>query len=90
MVGQQDWHPASGWEHFYDWKRINSEGEQGVVSLETMIRGTCDPARLLDLVENFTLLWRSKGVWSSSLPRTINTWASITPSGQSRRIEALA
>jgi len=42
------------WEHFSEWKRINSEGEVGIVSLETMIRGTCEPTRLLDLVENFT------------------------------------
>jgi type I restriction enzyme, R subunit len=48
------------WEHFAEWKRINSEGEQGIVSLETMIRGTCDPARLLDLVENFTLFMKTK------------------------------
>ena len=41
------------WGHFADWKRINSEGEQGVVSLETALRGTCEPRRLLDLVENF-------------------------------------
>ncbi|MBI2164078.1 MAG: type I restriction endonuclease subunit R [candidate division NC10 bacterium] len=48
------------WEHFAEWKRINSEGEQGIVSLETMIRGTCDPARLMDLVENFTLFQKTK------------------------------
>jgi len=48
------------WEHFAEWKRINSEGEQGIVSLDTMIRGTCDPARLLDLVENFTLFMKTK------------------------------
>ncbi|MCY3893337.1 MAG: HsdR family type I site-specific deoxyribonuclease [Acidimicrobiaceae bacterium] len=41
------------WNHFAEWKRINSEGEQGIVSLETVLRGTCDPYRLLDLVENF-------------------------------------
>ena len=41
------------WGHFAEWKRINSEGEQGVVSLETALRGTCDPYRLLDLVDNF-------------------------------------
>ncbi len=28
------------WEHFAEWKRVNSEGAQGVVSLETIIRGT--------------------------------------------------
>jgi type I restriction enzyme R subunit len=49
------------WEHFAEWKRINSEGEQGIVSLETMIRGTCDPTKLLDLVENFTLFSEEKG-----------------------------
>ena len=52
---------SSRWEHFNDWKKINSEGEQGVVSLETMLRGTCDPARLLDLVENFTLFVEERG-----------------------------
>jgi type I restriction enzyme R subunit len=46
---------TAGWEHFADWKKINSEGEEGTVSLETMVRGTCEKARLLDLVENFTL-----------------------------------
>jgi hypothetical protein len=30
------------------------------VSLEVMIRGTCDRARLLDLVENFTLFSEHK------------------------------
>ena len=49
------------WEHFAEWKKINSEGEQGVVSLETMLRGTCEPARLLDLVENFILFEEAKG-----------------------------
>jgi type I restriction enzyme R subunit len=49
------------WEHFADWKKINSEGEKGVVSLETMIRGTCEPSRLLDLVENFTLFREARG-----------------------------
>ena len=48
------------WEHFTEWKRINSEGEQGTVSLETMIRGACDKARLLDLLENFTLFMKTK------------------------------
>ncbi len=49
------------WDHFSEWKRINDEGEQGVVSLETMIRGTCERSRLLDLVENFTLFEEAKG-----------------------------
>ncbi len=52
---------TASWEHFAEWKKINSEGEEGVVSLETMIRGTCDKARLLDLVENFTLFMEARG-----------------------------
>jgi len=49
------------WEHFAEWKKINDEGEEGVVSLETMIRGTCEKTRFLDLVENFTLFVETKG-----------------------------
>lgn len=45
----------SPWEHLYEWKRINDEGEKGVVSLETAIRGIGEPSRLLDIVENFTV-----------------------------------
>ena len=52
---------TAGCEHFSDWKRINSEGEQGVISLETVIRGTCEKSRFLDLVENFTVFDESKG-----------------------------
>jgi type I restriction enzyme R subunit len=52
---------TAGWEHFSDWKRINSEGEHGIISLETVIRGTCEKSRLLDLVENFTVFDESKG-----------------------------
>lgn len=49
------------WEHFGEWKRINDEGETGVVSLETTIRGTCEKAKLLDLVRNFTLFQETQG-----------------------------
>jgi type I restriction enzyme, R subunit len=49
------------WEYFSDWKKINSEGEQGIISLETIIRGTCDKTQLLDIVENFTLFSEEKG-----------------------------
>ncbi|SDA41104.1 type I restriction enzyme, R subunit [Pseudomonas sp. NFACC15-1] len=45
----------SPWEHLLEWKRINDEGEKGVVSLETAIRGVGEPSRLLDIVENFTV-----------------------------------
>ncbi len=49
------------WEHFAEWKKIDAEGETGVVSLETALRGVCAPPRLLDLVENFTLFAESQG-----------------------------
>ncbi|MHB1599161.1 MAG: HsdR family type I site-specific deoxyribonuclease [Acidimicrobiales bacterium] len=44
----------ASWEFFGDWKVIDSEGNRGVVALESTIRGTCAHDRLLDLVENFT------------------------------------
>lgn len=46
---------SSDWEHFNEWKKINSEDESGVVSLDTIIKGVCEKRRLLDIVENFTL-----------------------------------
>ena len=42
------------WEHFGEWKTHRRRGtRRRASSLETAIRGTCEPARLLDLVENF-------------------------------------
>ena len=52
---------TAGWEHFAEWKKMGSEDEAGRVSLETMLRGVCEPARLLDLVENFTLFQEVPG-----------------------------
>ncbi|WOF15410.1 type I restriction endonuclease subunit R [Methanoplanus sp. FWC-SCC4] len=52
---------TSSWEYFSDWKRINSEGEAGVISLDTIIRGTCERDRLLDIIENFTLFTDIRG-----------------------------
>ncbi|MBW4647246.1 MAG: type I restriction endonuclease subunit R [Kastovskya adunca ATA6-11-RM4] len=49
------------WEYFSDWKKINSEGEEGIISLDTMIRGTCEKTKLLDIVENFTLFSEEQG-----------------------------
>ncbi len=46
---------TAAWGHFGEWKRVASEDEPPAVAVETAIRGTCDPPRLLDLVENFTL-----------------------------------
>jgi type I restriction enzyme, R subunit len=32
---------TSEWEHFNEWKKINSEGEEGVIALDTMMRRAC-------------------------------------------------
>jgi type I restriction enzyme R subunit len=46
---------TADWDRFFEWKRIEREDEKRRVSLEVMLRGTCDKTRLLDIVENFTL-----------------------------------
>ena len=51
---------TADWERWVEWKRIEREDEPRRVSLEVMLRGTCQPARLLDLVENFTLFSEHK------------------------------
>ena len=51
---------TADWERFFEWKRIERENELRRVSLEVMLRGTCDRSRLLDLVENFTLFSEHK------------------------------
>ena len=45
---------TSPFKFFHEWKRI-SENVEGVVSLDTTIRGTCSKSNLLDLFENFLL-----------------------------------
>jgi type I restriction enzyme, R subunit len=57
VVGSQ----TSPWEHFKEWKRIDSEDELGVVSLETTLQALCKPERFLDMVENFILYEESQG-----------------------------
>jgi len=51
---------TADWDRFFEWKRIEREDEPRRVSLEVMLRGACDRARLLDLVENFTLFSEHK------------------------------
>lgn len=51
---------TSPYKFFAEWKRIE-EDEEGVVSMDTMLRGTCDKTRLMDLFENFILFDASSG-----------------------------
>lgn len=41
-------------EHFAPWKRLAEDGPEDL-SLETLLRATCEPGRFLDLIENFVL-----------------------------------
>ena len=51
---------TADWERFFEWKRIEREDEIRRVSLEVMLRGLCEPSRLLDLAENYTLFSEHK------------------------------
>jgi len=51
---------SSSWEHFAEWKKIESEKEPRKVSLEVAIRGMCEQGRFLDLIENYSLFVRNK------------------------------
>jgi len=51
----------SPWEFFGDWKVIDAAGSRGAIALETALRGTCDPATLLDLFENFVAYMERPG-----------------------------
>ena len=51
---------TSPYQFFLDWKRITEE-EEGIVSLDTMLRGTCSKKNLMDIFENFLLFDDSGG-----------------------------
>ena len=51
---------SSQWEHFAEWKKVESEKEERRVSLEVVIRGVCEQNRLLDIIENYTLYVKTK------------------------------
>ncbi len=55
------------WGHFGDWKKAAGEEDEPQISLETLLRGTCEKERLLDLVENFSRFSESKGAVSKIL-----------------------
>ncbi|MFH0819787.1 MAG: type I restriction endonuclease subunit R [bacterium] len=60
---------TGAYEHFNEWKKIKDEKEVGKVSLETVIKGTCEPARLLDIIENFILFDDSRGERAKAIAR---------------------
>jgi type I restriction enzyme R subunit len=52
---------SAPWEHFNEWKKISDEEEKGKVSLDTIIKGTCEKSRFLDILENFILYSEAQG-----------------------------
>ena len=52
---------TSDYEHYSEWKKINDEGEEGIISLDTIIKGLCDKKRLMDLFENFIIYEETGG-----------------------------
>ncbi len=51
---------TSKFEHFNDWKRITEE-QEGIISLDTILKGVCEKNRMIDLFENFILFDNSVG-----------------------------
>jgi type I restriction enzyme, R subunit len=45
---------TSKYEHFNDWKRITEE-QEGIISLDGILKGVCEKNRIMDLFENFVL-----------------------------------
>jgi type I restriction enzyme, R subunit len=76
--------PLAPWGNFGAWKRIDAEGTRGRVELETAIRGACEPARLLDLVECFVAYSEQPG----GLVKAVARYHQVI--GVNAAIEALA
>lgn len=51
---------SSKYEHFNDWKRLH-EDSPGVVGMETLLKGTCSKANLMNIFENYILFDESTG-----------------------------
>ena len=67
---------------FAAWKRLEEDGPESV-ALETLLRATCEPARFLDLVENFLLFEDARG----GLRKVIAKYHQVL--GVNRAIEAV-
>ena len=59
---------GSKFEFSHEWKRL-AESDPGSVALETMLRGICNKANFLDLLENFILFDHSGGHTAKILAR---------------------
>ncbi len=59
---------SAKFKFFHAWKRL-SEEEPGAVDMETLLKGTCSKANLLDLFENFIVYDESAGGVAKILAR---------------------
>jgi type I restriction enzyme R subunit len=70
------------YEVFAPWKKLDEDGPESV-SLETLLRATCEPARFLDLLENFVLFDEARG----GLRKVVGKYHQVL--GVNRAIEAV-
>jgi type I restriction enzyme, R subunit len=70
------------YEVFAPWKRLEEGGPESV-GLETLLRATCEPARFLDLIENFVLYEDARG----GLRKVVGKYHQVL--GVNRAIEAV-
>ncbi len=59
---------TSRFEHFHEWKRL-AEEQPGIVDMETLLKGVCDKANFMDLLENFIVFDDSTGEQRKILAR---------------------
>jgi type I restriction enzyme R subunit len=52
--------PHAPFDVFAPWKRLEEDAVDSI-GLETLLRGTCEPTRFLDLIENFLLFEDARG-----------------------------
>jgi type I restriction enzyme R subunit len=67
---------------FARWKRLEEGGPESV-GLETLLRATCEPARFLDIIENFILFEEARG----GLRKVVGKYHQVL--GVNRAIEAV-
>ncbi len=85
---------TADWERFFEWKRIEREDEPRRVSLEVMLRGTCDRTRLLDIVEALRMYDKVKKYWAAETQRITKdlSWSGLATDKREevlRRLEVL-
>ncbi len=67
---------------YVPWKRLEEDGPEDL-GLETLLRATCEPARFLDLIENFVLFDEARG----GLRKVVGKYHQVL--GVNRAIEAV-